>query len=142
MVLLFNLSDLVVSILGDLIHRLTIVVDHRVNVLSQVSDLLLLLRKRILVILFFLVQLLSVLFVHVFLGFTEATCLLLLMLLQSLILSCIFEHPLRVLISSVLNHLMVLVILLLQSFLELINKLSLTGLELLNLALDHHLLTL
>ena len=85
------------------------------------SDLLLLLRKRVLVILFLLVQILTVLFGHVFLSFAEATRLLLLMLLQSLILSCVFEHPLRVLISSVLNHLMILVSLLLQSFLKLIN---------------------
>ena len=96
LVLVQDLLDFRFSILFNLTHSLLIIPLHRLDVLLQVSDLLILLRHGILMSLLLLVHLFSMTFIDLSLGIAELTGLFLLLFLEGLVASCVLKHLLRV----------------------------------------------
>ena len=89
------------------------------------------------VIFLLLVHLFLVLIIDRLLSLSESSCFLLLLFLEGLVTSGIFQHTLRVLITSSLYLLIVLVGLLLELLLKLVLNLVLASLQLLDLTPDH-----
>ena len=141
LVFLLDLTDLRLSVLGDLLHRLIIVPLHRFDVVAEVGNLLVFFGDSVLMVLLLLVHLLGVFLVDCSLGISKLSSFLLLLLLEGLVASCVFQHALRVLIPSCFKLLVVFLCLELQLLLELVFNLVLACLELLNFASDHQLLT-
>ena len=94
----------------------------------------------LLVVLVLFIHLLSVFGKDGVLGIAELSCILLLLLLKGLVTCSIFKHPLRILITTSFEFMMVLFSRKPELLLELIFDLVLAGLELLNLATNHQLL--
>ena len=120
LIFLLDFFNLRASILFNLLHRHIVVSLHGFDVLAKVSDLLVLLRHCSLMVELLLVDLLRVILIDGSLRVAELSRLLLLLLLQSLVPRSVFEHALRVLVSTRLELLMVFIILHLLLFDELI----------------------
>ena len=120
LIFLLDFFDLRASILFNLLHRHIVVSLHGLDILAQVSNLIVLLRHRILMVFLLLVDLLRVILIDCSLRVAELSCLLLLLLLQGLVSRSVFKHALRVLVSSRLELLVVFIILHLLLFDELI----------------------
>ena len=85
----------------------------------------------------FLIRLFSVLLVNRSLGLSELPSFLLLLLLKSLVASCILKHPLRVFVAPSFNLLVILLGLEPELLIKLIFDFLLASIDLLNLAPNH-----
>ena len=126
-VFLNDLVDFGLSIFKNLFRRFRVILLHRLNLLSQVLDLLFLLGHVVLMSLLLIIDFHSVIFVDGSLGIAELSCLLRLLLLEGLIACGILEHALRVLIAFGVEDLMVLFVLHLLLLLKLFLNLVLTS---------------
>ena len=102
-----NFLLLFLSIILNLLHRFVVVSLHSEDLLLQVCNFFFLEGNNVLMIFLLFIDLLSMLLVDGSLSVTELSTFLLLLFLQGLISSSIFEHALRVLISSCLKLLMI-----------------------------------
>jgi len=94
LVFLLDFTDLRLCILGNLLHRLVVVPLHCFDVVAQVGNLLVFFSDSVLMVLLLLVHLLGVFLVDCSLGVSKLSCLLLLLLLESLVASSVFQHTL------------------------------------------------
>ena len=140
LVLLFDLTDLINSIIMDLLHGLLVVSLQGFNLFLELLDLGLLGIDEVLVVSLELIYLLSMLFKDAHLDGMELSLLFIMLVEKGLIASSIFKHSLRVL-SLLLFHLDVMLVTnFLDLSLELFFKFILDTLSLLDLVSDELLL--
>ena len=94
LILLLNLFDLILGIIMDLLHRLSIVFLQRFDLLFQLLDLSLLRVDEVLMFTLELVHLFSMLFKDGHLDLVELPLLLLVLVKQGLVPGGIFQHAL------------------------------------------------
>lgn len=140
LIFLLDFSDLIGSILVDLLHRFAVVLFCESDLLGQIRNRFFLRRQGILMVFLLFIGLLSVLIVECGLSLAEPPRFLLLLLLQCLVLRRVLKHALRVLVATLLDLLVIFLGNLLELLLELVLNLGLARLQLLDLTPDHQLL--